>query len=229
MSATCTKRPRLGSSNGVAGSGKSTLIAGMTVAKLMDPDGHYKIAEGAAPIEFLFDRVRSASSSIIQSEIPRDVASFPAFVRGAMRREATDIVIGECRETETMEAAIEAASGCNVTAAMFGNGLAMTVRRLVALCPIEKRGHLLPRLAMSLRLIVSQRLVRSTDGRRTALREFVVFDRSLRNDLLCSDPARWPELTLAVLDTHGQSLSSAAERALRRRAHFGADRRRRTG
>jgi len=54
-------RPREGMVivSGATGSGKSTLIAGMTVAKLHDPDGHYNIVEGAAPIEFLLDRVKS--------------------------------------------------------------------------------------------------------------------------------------------------------------------------
>ena len=61
--------------SGGTGSGKSTLIAGMTVAKLMDPDGHYNIVEGAAPVEFLLERVRGPSSTMNQTEIPRDLPS----------------------------------------------------------------------------------------------------------------------------------------------------------
>ena len=63
---------------GGTGSGKSTLIAGMTKAKLDDPDGNYDIVEGAAPIEFLLERVRGSSSTMNQTEIPRDIPSFSA-------------------------------------------------------------------------------------------------------------------------------------------------------
>jgi defect-in-organelle-trafficking protein DotB len=56
---------------GATGSGKSTLIAGMTVAMLTDPNGHYDIVEGAAPVEFLLERVKGINSTINQSEIPR--------------------------------------------------------------------------------------------------------------------------------------------------------------
>ena len=93
--------------SGATGSGKSTLIAGMTVAMLTDPDGHYNIVEGAAPVEFLLERVKGINSTINQSEIPRDLPSFAAFVRGAMRREPTDIIVGECRDPETMGAAVQ--------------------------------------------------------------------------------------------------------------------------
>ena len=78
-------RPRQGMVivSGATGSGKSTLIAGMTVAKLMDPEGNFNMVEGAAPVEFLLERVRGPSSTINQTEIPRDLPTFAAFVRGA--------------------------------------------------------------------------------------------------------------------------------------------------
>ena len=84
--------------SGATGSGKSTLIGAMTVEKLRDPDAHRNIIECAEPVEFLLDRVESPTSSISQSEIPRNVKSFEEFIAGAMRRQPTDIIIGECRE-----------------------------------------------------------------------------------------------------------------------------------
>ena len=95
--------------SGATGSGKSTLIAGFTVDKLLDPNMHCNIAEGAAPIEFLLDRLKSPSSTINQTEIPQDLPTFEAFIRGCMRREPTDIIIGECRDSVTMTAAVQAA------------------------------------------------------------------------------------------------------------------------
>ena len=61
--------------SGGTGSGKSTLIAGMTVAKLQDPDGHYNIAEAAAPVEFLMDRVKSPSSTLCPAWATTNAAS----------------------------------------------------------------------------------------------------------------------------------------------------------
>jgi defect-in-organelle-trafficking protein DotB len=95
--------------SGATGSGKSTLIGAMTVAKLLDPDSHRNIIECAEPVEFLLDRVESSTSTISQSEIPRNVKSFEDFMAGAMRRQPTDIIVDECRKPEHMIATIQAA------------------------------------------------------------------------------------------------------------------------
>jgi len=210
-------RPRQGIVivSGATGSGKSTLIAGMTVAKLADPEGNFNIVEGAAPVEFLLERVRGPCSTINQTEIPRDLPSFAAFVRGAMRREPTDIVVGECRDGETMDAAIQAAiSGHVVTTTIHANDVALTMQRIASLCPPGERENLVSAVAQSLRLVINQRLARSTDGRRTALREFLVFDSELRGMFLRTDPSEWPALTRRAVEELGQSYRAAIERAL---------------
>ncbi len=200
---------------GGTGSGKSTLIAGMTVAKLLDPEGHYNIVEGAAPVEFLLERVRGVSSTINQSEIPRDMESFAAFIRGCMRREPTDIIVGECRDSETMSAAIQAAiSGHLLTTTVHANDVPLTMQRIASLCPAGERDNLVSAVAQSLRLVINQRLARSIDGRRTALREYVAFDSRLRSQFLRSDPTEWPALTRRAVDEQGQSYGVAIDRAL---------------
>jgi defect in organelle trafficking protein DotB len=201
--------------SGGTGSGKSTLIAGMTVAKLQDPDGHYNIVEGAAPVEFLLERIRGLSSTMNQTEIPRDMESFPAFIRGCMRREPTDIIVGECRDSETMGAAVQAAiSGHLLTTTVHANDVALTMQRITSLCPARERENLISAVAHSLRLVINQRLARSADGKRTALREFLVFDNALRNKFLRTDPAEWPALTRNAVENQGQSYRVAIARAL---------------
>ena len=210
-------RPRQGMVivSGATGSGKSTLIAGMTVAKLMDPEGHFNIVEGAAPVEFLLERVRGLSSTINQTEIPRDLPSFAAFVRGAMRREPTDIIVGECRDSETMDAAIQAAiSGHVLTTTIHANDVALTMQRIASLCPPGERDNLISAVAQSLRLVINQRLARSVDGKRTALREFLAFDAALRSKFLRIDPSEWPALTRRAVEKQGQPYSAAIENAL---------------
>jgi len=201
--------------SGATGSGKSTLIAGMTVAKLMDTEGHFNIVEGAAPVEFLLERVRGPSSTINQTEIPRDLPTFAAFVRGAMRREPTDIIVGECRDSETMDAAIQAAiSGHTLTTTIHANDVALTMQRIASLCPPGERENLVSADAQSLRLVINQRLAPSTDGRRTALREYLVFDAGLRARFLRTEPNEWPALTRQAVEDQGQSYRVAIDRAL---------------
>jgi defect-in-organelle-trafficking protein DotB len=202
--------------SGATGSGKSTLIAGMTVEKLLDPAGNFDIIEGAAPVEFLLERVRGPTSTMNQTEIPRDLPSFAAFVRGAMRREPTDIIVGECRDSETMDAAIQAAiSGHVLTTTIHANNVPLTMQRIASLCPPGERENLISAVAQSLRLIINQRLARSADGRRTPLREFLVFDADLRSRFLRTDPGEWPALTSRAVEEKGQSYRSAIENALR--------------
>lgn len=210
-------RPREGMVivSGATGSGKSTLIAGMTVAKLQS-DQHYNIVEGAAPIEFLLDRVKSASSTINQTEIPRDLPTFEAFIRGCMRREPTDIIVGECRDSVTMAASIQAAiSGHTLTTTIHANDVALTMQRIASLCPPDERDNLISAVAQSLRLVVNQRLTISTDGKRVALREFLAFDKNLRTRFLETDPTQWPSLTRKAVEEQGQSYRVAIENALR--------------
>jgi len=200
---------------GAVGSGKSTLIAGMTVAKLLDPDGHYDIVEGAAPIEFLLEQVKSPSSSIDQTEIPRDLPTFEAFIRGCWRREPTDIIVGECRDGPTMAAAVNAAmAGSALTTTIHVNSVKLTVQRVISLLPADERANLVNALGQSLRLVINQRLAPSTDGRRTALREFLVFDAALRRKMQAADPSEWPDLAHRALDGQGQSYPAAIQAAL---------------
>ena len=210
-------RPREGMVivSGATGSGKSTLIAGMTKAKLDDPHGHYNIAEGAAPVEFLFDRYKSPSSTISQTEIPRDLPSFEAFIRGCMRREPTDIIVGECRDTTTMSASIQAAiSGHAMTTTIHASDVPLTMQRIASLCAADERDNLITSVAQSLRLIVNQRLAVSVDGRRTALREILVVDSRFRTQLLHTPPSDWPALTHKAVREQGQSFATAIRTAL---------------
>jgi len=201
--------------SGATGSGKSTLIAGMTMAKLLDAEAHFNIVEGAAPVEFLLDRVKSPSSTITQTEIPRDLPTFEAFIRGCMRREPTDIIVGECRDSVTMSAAVQAAiSGHALTTTIHANDVALTMQRIASLCPPAERENLISAVAQSLRLVINQRLALSTDGKRTALREFLVFDAGLRTRFLETDPAQWPSLTRKAIAEQGQSYRQAIETAL---------------
>ena len=201
--------------SGATGSGKSTLIAGMTVAKLRDPDGHYNILEAAAPLEFRLERIAGPSSTIAQSEVPRDFRTFGAFIEECMRRESTDIIVGECRNVETMEAAIQAAiSGHALTTTIHAKNVALTMDRIIGLTSPVERENALKCIIQSLRLIINQRLARSADGKRVALREFLVFNESIRRRFERADPAEWPAVARRAVEEEGRSYKRAIEEAL---------------
>ena len=212
----CMPRTGLVFIAGGTGNGKSTLQAGITRERLVDPDSHVAILEYSSPIEFTFDDVEGTTATISQSEIPRHLPSFAAGIRNAMRRAGDVIIIGECRDGETMAAAAQAAlTDHAVYSTIHAGTLSETVQRIVSLCPLEERGALTVAVAQTLRLIVNQRLVPSLDGTRTALREFLVFDRPMRRKLADTNPDRWPALVEDMLaEGRGQSFERAIQRAL---------------
>jgi defect in organelle trafficking protein DotB len=202
---------------GGTGNGKSTLMAGMIRKMLEAPDSHRAILEYSAPIEFVYDEIRGPTAMISQSEVPRHIATFEAALRNGMRRAGDVIVIGECRDGATMSAGADAALTSHaVYSSIHAGTLSETIQRIVSLCPVHRRTALTVAIAQTLRLIVNQRLVPSTDGKRTALREFLVFNRRIRRKLAETDPDRWPNLIEELLGTDGQSFQVATQRALAR-------------
>lgn len=195
---------------GVTGSGKTTLMGGITRQRLEDPDCHCDIVEGAAPLELFYDLIEQNNASIQQTEIPRQLATFPGFIRAAMREEPTDINVGECRDPETMAATIQAIiSGHRTMTSVHTNDPAATVRRVVSLCPATDRDSLAIALVDNLKLIVNQRLLRSTDGRRTAIRSFLPFNRKIREALLDAPQSRWPNMVRGFVEDHGQTFEQS--------------------
>ena len=212
----CMPRTGLVFIAGGTGNGKSTLQAGITRARLEQPDSHVAILEYSSPIEFTFDDVEGETATISQSEIPRHLPSFAAGIRNAMRRAGDVIIIGECRDAETMAAAAQAAlTDHAVYTTIHAGTLSETVQRIVSLFPRDERIALTVAVAQTLRLIVNQRLVPATDGTRTALREFLAFDRPMRRRLAEAAPERWPALVEEMLaEGRGQSFEQAIRRAL---------------
>jgi len=101
-----------------------------------------------------------------------------------------------------------------LTTTIHANDVALTMQRIASLCPPGERDNLISAVAQSLRLVINQRLARSADGKRTALREYLVFDAALRGKFLRTDPGEWPALTRRAVEEQGQPYSAAIERAL---------------
>lgn len=192
---------------GATGSGKSTLLAAIIRTLSEQPDGNRKILTYEEPIEFVFDEVEMPSSIVSQSEIPKHLPTFADGIRNALRRKPHLILVGESRDTETIAASLEAAlTGHPVYTTLHTNGVAETIRRLVGSFPQEERIGRTIDIIETLRLIIWQRLVPSTDGKRIPLREYLVFNETIRDQMLESDPEQITQTTRHLLQKFGQPM-----------------------
>lgn len=201
---------------GPTGSGKSTLLAGAVRKKIEDPNANTKILTYEAPIEYVYDDVDRVSAIVSQHEVPRHVASFARGVRNALRRAPKIILVGETRDMETAQASLEASqTGHAVYTTVHTNSVANTLARLANMFPPSERMTKVFELAESMRLVVVQRLVRRIDGAgRVALREYLVFDQPVRDQLRAATSLREAEHVLArLVERQGQTMLSSAQRA----------------
>ncbi|MBY0428072.1 MAG: Flp pilus assembly complex ATPase component TadA [Alphaproteobacteria bacterium] len=196
---------------GPTGSGKTTLLAAGTRMLIERTEGAGKMLTYEAPIEYVYDQIVGPHSIIAQSEIPRNLPSFAAGVRNALRRKPNIILVGEARDRETVSAAIEAGqTGHLVYATTHTIGVAATVRRLVSVFDSGERLERAYALIESTRLIVTQALVPRVGGGRVALREYLIFDEHIREHLLETPLENWTSETQNMLEKYGRTMQKSA-------------------
>jgi twitching motility protein PilU len=152
---------------GGTGSGKSTSLAAMIDHRNRTSDGHIITIED--PVEYVH---QSQKSLITHREVGIDTRSWHHALRNTLRQAPDVILIGEIRDPETMEHAITfAETGHLCMGTLHANNSNQTIDRIVNFFPEERRTQLLMDLSVNLRAIVSQRLVRTSDGlgRRAAI------------------------------------------------------------
>ncbi len=192
---------------GATGSGKSTLLASIIKSIITQPDSNRKVLTYESPIDFVYDAVDKPTSIISQSEIPRHLESFAAGVRNALRRKPRLILVGEARDEETISAVMEAAmTGHPVYTTLHSNGVAETIRRLVNTFAKEERHGRTIDLFETIRVIIWQKLIPSLDGKRVALREYLIFNEKIRDQLLSVDPEMATSVTRRLVKEYGQTM-----------------------
>jgi twitching motility protein PilU len=146
---------------GGTGSGKSTSLAAMIDHRNRTSPGHIITVED--PVEYVH---QSKSSLITHREVGIDTHSWHHALKNTLRQAPDVILIGEIRDTETMEHAITfAETGHLCLGTLHANNANQTMDRIVNFFPEERRNQLLMDLSVNLRAIVSQRLVRTEDGK----------------------------------------------------------------
>lgn len=198
---------------GSTGSGKSTLLAAIIREIASAPDANRKILTYEAPIEFVYDSVEKPTSVISQSEIPKHLPNFAAGVRNALRRKPGMILVGEARDAETISAVIDAAlTGHPVYTTLHSNGVADCVRRMISTFPAEERHGRALDILETMRLVIWQKLVPTVDGKRVALREYLVFSEDIRDILVDTEVELLAAQTRTLLKEHGQPMVVDAKR-----------------
>jgi twitching motility protein PilU len=155
---------------GASGNGKSTTLAGMINYRNDRTSSHILTIED--PIEFLHTNKRSI---VNQREVGVDTQSYARALKSAMREAPDVIMIGEVRDRESMQAAVDlAGTGHLVVATLHSNNAPETLDRIINMFPQDQHRQMYMDLSHYLRAIVSQRLVSGVDGKRVAAVEVMV-------------------------------------------------------
>src|ERR1700726_2240092 len=155
---------------GAAGAGKSTTLAAMINHRNETVSDHIVTIED--PIEFLHSNKRSI---INQREVGLDTKSYERALRGVMRAAPDVILIGEIRDRESMQAAINlSGTGHLVLATLHANNCAEMFDRVINMFPLDQHKQVTLDLSQYLRAVLAQRLVMGIDNKRVAAVEVML-------------------------------------------------------
>lgn len=173
---------------GPTGSGKTTTIASMLEQINRTRNSHIITIE--EPIEY---EIESHTSIVSQREVPIDTPSFPAGLREALRQKPDVIMVGEIRDPETAETALQAGESGHLVLATMHTGSAMgTLTRLLSFFPPEHRERYAMSLANSLIGVICQCLVPTEDGENFVLASELLFNNNQQVGAMITDPAKMP-------------------------------------
>lgn len=197
---------------GPTGSGKSTLLAAGNRLLLERPEGCGKMLTYEAPIEYVYDTIKSPRSLVSQTEIPRHLPDFAAGVRNALRRKPEIILVGESRDKETINASIEASqTGHAVYTTTHTMGVANTIQRMLSSYDMSEREERAIALMETLRLVVTQALVPRVGGGRCGVREWMKFPDEVREKLMDMHFTEWPNEIQRMINQYGRTMQRSAE------------------
>ena len=205
----CQQKKGLVLCTGPTGSGKSTTLAALLDHINTNRKGHVITIED--PIEYVHTRKQCLIS---QREVGFDTPSFAAALHSALRADPNVILVGEMRDLETISLAVTAAeTGILVLGTVHTNGAAATVDRIVNAFPPTEQARIRGMLSTSLVGVISQQLVRRSDGKgRVAALEILVNNSAIANILR---DGKTEQITTAIQGGSLQGMQSM-DTALRR-------------
>jgi twitching motility protein PilT len=186
---------------GVTGSGKSSTLAAMVGYINQNRKKHILTLEH--PIEFLH---RDVHSSITQREVGTDTESFETGLRAALREDPDVILIGEMRDTTTIDTAMKAAeTGHLVLSTLHTTNAVQTLSRIIAVFPPHEQEMVRNRLSENLVAVISQRLLPRKDGNgRVVAAEVMIVTATIRDAILDKEKAHEiPDLMAEGTEQYG--------------------------
>jgi twitching motility protein PilT len=160
---------------GMTGAGKTTTLA--MLVNLLNHEGGYRIITIEDPIEYVFPTVDD--SIITQREVGRDVESFADGLKYGLRQDPDVILVGEIRDEETARMALSAAeTGHLVFSTLHTRDAKNAISRFTDLFPQSTLGEVRGQLSLSLRAVIAQHLLPSTDRGKRVLALEVMFNNS---------------------------------------------------
>ncbi|WP_082353830.1 PilT/PilU family type 4a pilus ATPase [Marinagarivorans algicola] len=172
---------------GGTGSGKSTSLAALIDHRNSTTGGHIITIED--PVEYVHKHKKSV---VNQREVGVDTRTFKAALKNTLRQAPDVILIGEIRDRETMEHALEfAETGHLAISTLHANNANQALERIINLFPEERRQQLMLGLSQNLKAFVSQRLVPTVDGKRCAAIEVLLGTKTIQELILKN---RLPEI-----------------------------------
>lgn len=164
---------------GMTGSGKTTTLASMIDYRNSNAHGHILTIED--PIEYFHDHKKSV---ITQREVGVDTESYAIALKNALRQRPDAILVGEIRDREVMEQALTTAeTGHLCLSTIHTNNAYQAIERIINMFPEESSVQIRNNLAMNLRAIISQRLIRTINGGLAVAME-VMLNEGLVRDLI---------------------------------------------
>ena len=155
---------------GATGSGKSTSLASLIDHRNSNSAGHIITIED--PVEFVHSHKRSI---VNQREVGVDTDSYEDALKNTLRQAPDVILIGEIRDRDTMEHALAfAETGHLAISTLHANNANQALDRIINFFPEDRRNQLLLDLSLNLRAFVSQRLIKTVDGKRAAAVEILL-------------------------------------------------------
>ena len=165
---------------GGTGSGKSTSLAALIDHRNTHSGGHIITIED--PVEYVHQHKKSI---INQREVGVDTRTFRNALKNTLRQAPDVILIGEIRDRETMEHALEfAETGHLAISTLHANNANQALERIINMFPEERRPQLLLSLSQNLRALVSQRLIPTVEGKRCAAVEVLLGTKTIQEMVL---------------------------------------------
>ncbi|WP_342051238.1 MULTISPECIES: ATPase, T2SS/T4P/T4SS family [unclassified Cupriavidus] len=196
---------------GTTGSGKSTLLASANRRRLETPDSPVKILTFEDPVEFPLSFGYGQTPQPSQVQIGRNLKSFGDAGRNAMRRKGDVVVMGESRDRESINACFEMAlTGHAVYSTVHVDTPAEVFARMVSFFPEDAQPAAANKLLDTLKLTIAQKLPRTTDGKRIAVRSWLTIDREVKRALEGQPFERWGAITRKFLDERKTSFDYQA-------------------